>query len=166
MSLLDQWQFSTPVPLFVSDGETESEYRLTFKTLSAFDMAKFRAKRNRIFTILAAEFGEIDARTDAQKEDADALFDILFRYEIFMAALASVELKASDNWHPARLPDDWYDALQFAYNAPGSILDQLVSAAIDAGNPWRLFSFAPVTDDEKKMLRLNVRPSASLPAPS
>lgn len=159
--MLENWQLNQPVSLFADDGETEHEYRLTFKTLSAFDEAKFKARRAKIGAILDEEFGDIADRTDEQKADAGALLDIMYRHAMIMAALAKVELRDGDEWKPSRLPDSWYDAKLFAYNAPASILDALVEAVIDAGNPWRIFSFLPMSDDEKKMLRLTVRPSNS-----
>lgn len=159
--MLENWQHDQPVSLFASDGETEQEYRLTFKTLSAFDEAKFRSRRGKIFTALNEEFGEFETRTDEQKEDALLLGDVMLKHAIVMSALTSVEIKDGKKWTPTRLPDLWYDAKQFAFNAPGGILDILVEAVIEAGNPARMFSFMPTSDDEKKMLRLNVQPSKS-----
>lgn len=161
MSLLDQWQRNEPVSLFASDGETEQEYRLTFKTMSAFDEAKFLRNRSKAGLILEEIFGKSDDRTDEQNEDAWAMFDILIKHAAVMAALAKVELRTGEAWGEARLPDDWYSAKDFAYNAPASVLTLLFDAVIAAGNPYRLFSFLPGTDDEKKVLRLTVKPSVS-----
>lgn len=161
MSLLDQWQRNEPVSLFASDGETEQEYRLMFKTMSAFDEAKFLRNRSKAGLILEEIFGKADDRTDEQNEDAWAMFDILIKHAAVMAALAKVELRNGEVWEEARLPDAWYSAKDFAYNAPASVLTLLFDAVIAAGNPYRLFSFLPGSDDEKKMLRLTVRPSVS-----
>ena len=157
--MLENWQFNEPGCLLVTDGEIEQEYRLTFKTMSAFDEAKFRRKRSQAFAILDEQFGVDAERTDEQKDDAWILLDLLVKHAAVISALASVEVKAGDEWQPAKLPDLWYDAKQFAYNVPGGIIDPLFEAVIEAGNPARLFMFLPATDDEKKMLRLTVRPS-------
>ncbi|HSG63309.1 MAG TPA: hypothetical protein VLA24_17930 [Pseudomonadales bacterium] len=159
--MLEQWQFSQPIGITVSDGEAEKEYRLTFKTMTAFDEAKFRARRGKIQGILVALYGNLDERTVEQTEDADALADILFRHAIIMSALATVEVLNGKKWEPTRLPEPWYDAKEFAFNAPAAILDPLVQAVLDAGNPYRLFTFGSLTDDEKKMTRLTVRPSSN-----
>lgn len=161
MSLLEQWQHNQPVSLFVSDGETEQEYRLTFKTMSAFDEAKFLRNRNKAVAILEEIYGKADDRDDEQNEDSWALYGILVQHAAIMAALAKVELRNGEAWEDARLPDDWYNAKDFAYNAPASVLPLLFDGVIAAGNPYRLFSFLTGTDDEKKVLRLTVRPSAS-----
>lgn len=161
MSLLDQWQRNEPVSLFASDGETEQEYRLTFKTMSAFDEAKFLRNRSKAGLILEEVFGKADDRTAEQNEDAWSLYGILVSHAAIMAALVKVELRNGETWEESRLPDEWYNAKDFAYNAPASVMTLLFEAVIAAGNPGRLFSFLPISDDEKKVLRLSVKPSAA-----
>lgn len=173
MTMLEQWQHNEPVSIFASDGETEQEYRLTFKTMSAFEEAKFSRNRNKAGAILEELFGPAKERTDEQNEDAWAMFDVLIKHAAIMAALAKVEVRSvpqpteddapvePGDWTEARLPDAWYNAKEFPYHAPASVLNLLFDAVIAAGNPYRLFSFLPASDAEKKALRLTVRPSAS-----
>lgn len=161
MSLLEQWQRNEPVSLFASDGETEQEYRLTFKTMSAFDEAKLARGRNKAVSILAEIFGEADSRTDEQNDDSWSLYGILVQHAAVMAALAKVEMRNGETWEESRLPEEWYNAKEFAFKAPGSVLTLMLGGVIAAGNPPRLLNLMPVTDDEKKALRLTVQPSAS-----
>lgn len=161
MSLLEQWQRNEPVSLFVSDGESEQEYRLTFKTMSAFDEAKFLRNRGRAGLVLEEIFGKADERTLEQAEDSLAMFEILVKHAAVMAALAKVELRNGEEWQESRLPETWYSAKDFAHNAPASVLTLLFEAVIAAGNPYRLFSYLPTTEDEKKVLRLTVNPSTN-----
>ncbi len=161
MSLLEQWQRNEPVSLFASDGENEQEYRLTFKTMSAFDEAKFLRNRSKVGVVLNELFGDADQRTPEQTDDYWSMFDILVKHAAIVAALAKVELRTDEKWEDSRLPETWYSAKEFAYNAPATVLNMLFEAVIAAGNPYRLFSFLPTSEDEKKVLRLTVKPSTS-----
>lgn len=160
MSLLEQWQHSEPVPLFVSDGEIEQEYRLIFKTMSAFDHAKFVRNRSKIGDIADELYGGAEERTEEQHEDYVTLLNVLIQHAAIMAALAKVELRNGDVWESARLPESWYDQRQAAFTLPAGIINTLFEAVIDAGNPIRLFSLFTSADAEKKAIRLTVKPSA------
>ena len=153
---LNNWQQTSIVTLVVSDGELEQEYRLTFGTCSNFDIGLFNRRRAKAFDYLRT-FGD----DWAQQDEANALFPVLISHAMIMAGLKRVECKDGDTWTATRLPASWYDAVQFAYNAPAGMVDTLTQAVIDAGNPPRLFAFQPAGDEEKKVLRLTVRPSAT-----
>ena len=160
MNMLEQWQHNEPVSMFVSDGQVEREYRLTFKTMSAYDGACFEARRRRIHVIINDVVGTPDERTEEQSAVADALALVLFHHAIVMSTLGKVEMKDGETWAETRLPESWYDAREFIHAAPDGVLEVLVNSAVTAGNPLRLFGVPP-TDAEKKALRLTVRPSAS-----
>lgn len=156
---LSNWQQQNAITLIASDGDEETEYRVTFKTMTAYDEAVFNRKRAKAFGILEDVFGPADDRDEETVENAIALLDIMVKHAAIMASLGSVERKNGKGWIPDRLPEIWYDAKEFAYHAPHSVLNHLFEAAIDAGNPMQVFSFAPLGEAEKKTLRIHVHPS-------
>lgn len=161
MNLTD-WQHKESVSLFASDGENEVEYRLTFKTMSALDEAKYQQARRRAFTIADEVYGNPEDRTEDDKANAEAMLSVLFQHAAIMAALDTVEVKDEDgDWEDARLPEEWYDGQAFATSAPAGLINELFVAVSAAGNFPRMFGFTPATDDEKKVLRLTVRRSTS-----
>ena len=152
---LNNWQRTEPVSLFVSDGEMEQEYRLTFGTCSNFDIGLFNRRRGRVFESMRATYGDDWIRND----EAIVMQGVMIAHAMVMAALKRVEVKDGDAWTETKLPDAWYDAERFAREVPAGMMDVLTDAVIDAGNPARLFSFTPSGDEEKKVLRLTVQPS-------
>ena len=157
--LLEQWQHNEPVSLFVSDGETEQEYRLWFKTMSAFDASKFQTKQRRARLVIEELYGTPDDRTPEQQEDAEAMSQVLYYHAAIFAALGKVELNSEDGWQAARLPESWYDAKTAAHEMPAEVINDLFVATIEAGNSAPTFGILPSTDGEKKALRLTVQPS-------
>lgn len=158
---LTHWQQHNTITLIASDGEEEYEYRLTFKTMSAFDESIFKRKRVNVFAILSELFGPLDERNEEQMEQSDVMLDILVKHAAVMTALEKVEAKQGKTWKETKLPDVWYQPREFAYHVPHSVLELLFSAVIDAGNPFELFSFIGITDEQKKTVRIPVNTSAS-----
>jgi hypothetical protein len=149
---LANWQKTTTVTMFVSDGESEQEYRLTFATCNNLDVALFNRRRGHIFVHLRKEYGDVYGQND----EAMALGAIMISHAVILAALKRVEIRDGDNWTETKLPETWYDWQRFPTEAPAGMIDTLVEAAYDAGNSPRLFSFVPASDEEKKVLRLTV----------
>lgn len=161
MNLTD-WQHKESVSLFASDGENEVEYRLTFKTMSALDEAKYQRAMRKARTLIDEVYGKPDDRSEDDQADAEALMTILIEHAAIMAALDTVEVKDEDgDWEDARLPEEWYDGQAFATSAPAGLINELFVAVSAAGNFPLMFGFTPATDDEKKALRLTVRRSTS-----
>jgi len=154
---LNNWQQTSTVSMIVSDGEAEQEYRLTFGTCNNFDLSLFNRRRGRVFADMNEQYGE----GWTQNDEAMALMSILISHAMILSALKKVEVKTGDVWEETKLPEAWYDSKRFPYEVPAGMTDTLSEAVIEAGNPPRLFSFLPSGDEEKKALRLTVKPSAS-----
>lgn len=154
---LEHWQITEPVSLFVSDGENEQEYRLTFGTCSNLDIGLFNRRRGRVFEAMRKTYGDDWIGND----EAMVLQGVMVSHAMIMAGLKRVEVRTGDIWADTRLPDAWYDAERFAREVPAGLTDTLAEAVIAAGNHPRLFALTPIGDDEKKVLRLTVTPSAS-----
>ena len=158
--MLENWQHNEPVSLFVDDGTEEQEYRLTFKMLNAVEQAKFRVLYRKAVQFIVTKYGDAEDRDEEQQIEAAALMDILWFYAIGMSALAKVELRTGDEWQSAELPETRRNMETFAYRVPAGIPEFFAQAAVNAGNPWRVFGGASnLTDDEKKGFRLIVSPS-------
>lgn len=154
---LNNWQQTSTVSLVASDGETEQEYRLTFGTCSNFDIGLFNRRRSKVYELMRATYGDEWIKND----DALVLQGLMIAHAVILAGLKKVETKGDNDWADAKLPDAWYDAQRFAYEVPAGMIDTLTDAVLAAGNPARLFSYLPAGDEEKKVLRLTVKPSAS-----
>lgn len=154
---LANWQQASTVSMFVSDGETEQEYRLTFGTCSNFDIGMYNRRRNKVYDQMRATYGDDWISND----EAMVMQGIMVAHAVFLAGLKKVEVKDGDTWTETKLPESWYDAKSFATDVPAGMIDTLTQAVIEAGNPPRLFSYLPVGDEEKKALRLTVVPSTS-----
>lgn len=154
---LENWQQTSAVGMVVTDGETEQEYRLTFGTCSNFDIGLFNRRRGKAFEHMRKTYGD----DWLQSDEAMVLQGLMVAHAMIHAALKKVEVKEGDDWLDTKLPDAWYDAQRFAHEVPAGMIDTLTQAVLDAGNPARLFSYIPVGDEEKKVLRLTVAPSAS-----
>lgn len=152
---LNSWQQTSTVSLVVSDGETEQEYRLIFGTCSNFDIGMFNRRRVKAFEYMRQAYGDDWIGND----DAMVLQGLMIAHAMILSALKRVETKDGETWTETKLPESWYDAQRFAYEVPAGITDALTQAVLDAGNPARLFSYVPVGDEEKKVLRLTVKPS-------
>lgn len=158
MSLnLANWQQTSIVSMFVGDGETEQEYRLTFATCSNLDIGMFRQRLSKLRTLLTDHYG--DAWSD--NEEASAMNNLMFVHAIIMSSLKRVEQNQDGEWIEAKLPDAWYDAMRFASEVPAGVNDTLLDGVFAAGNSPRLFSLLPGGDEEKKVLRLTVKPSVN-----
>ena len=152
---LANWQQTATVSMFVSDGEAEQEYRLTFATCSNFDIGMFNRRRAKVFEQMKATYGEEWYNND----EALTMQVIMINHAVILSALKRVEVTDGETWTETKLPDAWYDAQRFANEVPAGVTEPLLAAVVDAGNPLRLFSFLPVGDEEKKVLRLTVKPS-------
>jgi len=154
---LNNWQRTYQLPFAVDDGETTQEYRLTFGTCNNLDIGVFNRRRSKAWDAMRTLYGD----DWLQNDEAAALHNLIILHAVIMAGLKKVELKTEDTWADAKLPDAWYDPQRFATEVPAGLIDTLVDAVTEAGNPMRLFSYLPVGDEEKKALRLTVMPSAS-----
>lgn len=154
---LANWQQTSTVSLVASDGETEQEYRLTFGTCSNLDIGVFNRRRFKTYDRMKELYGEEWFSND----EGQALNMIMVNHAMIMSSLKCVEVRGGDTWTETKLPDAWYDAERFAKEVPAGVVDPLLAAVIEAGNPLRIFSFVPAGDEEKKVLRLTVKPSAS-----
>lgn len=154
---LEHWQQISIVNMVVSDGESEQNYRLTFATCSNFDIGLCNRRRGRVFEAMRKKYGDDWLSND----EAIVLQDIMTKHAMIAAALKQVEVEDDEAWTETRLPDAWYDAERFAREVPAGVTEALIEGVITAGNPPRLFGYIPAGDDEKKVLRLTVTPSAS-----
>lgn len=154
---LANWQQTNTIDMIVSDGETEQTYRLTFGTCSTYDIGLFNRRRAKVFEHMRATLGD----TWTQQDEGMTLMSIMISHAMILSALKKVEVKTGETWEETKLPDAWYDAHRFPYEVPAGMVDALSEAVIEAGNPPRLFSFVPAGDEEKKVLRLTVKPSST-----
>ena len=158
---LSDWQKPKYVPLFESDGETETEYRLAFKVLSQLDASRMSRKRFALAKELADEYGDYKELSQDDKDDYTVIFTQIIQLCGIDASLASVEVKDGDKWKAAELPATWRDIGKFARTAPAGLIDDLFDGVLAAGNPKRLFSLIPATEDEEKKIQIFVPKSES-----
>lgn len=158
---LNNWQQTSTVAMIVGDGETEQEYRLTFGTCNNFDIGLFNRRRGKIFDHMRKTYGD----EWTQDDEAMTLMSVMISHAMIMSALKQVEAKTDDGstgsptvWEETKLPEAWYDWQRFPFEVPAGMVDTLTEAVLDAGNPARLFAFMPTSDEEKKILRMTVRP--------
>lgn len=151
---LQNWQLVEYVELEVSDGEQTQLYRLVFATCNNYDIALFNRRRLKVFDHMRATFGE----NWVDEDEAMALLNVMIGHLMILAALKKVELKQGDAWLETKLPDAWYDFERFPQEVPAGVLDVLTDAVVAAGNNNRVFSILPATEEEKKRLRMTVRP--------
>jgi hypothetical protein len=151
---LNNWQQKSIVRMIVSDGTAEQEHRLIFGTCNNLDISLFDRRRGRVFADMNEQFGE----GWTQNDKAMALMSTLISHAMILAALKKVEVKNGDTWEETELPAAWYDPKRFPHEVKGGMIDTLLEAVTAAGNSPRLFSFLPSGDEEKKVLRLTVKP--------
>lgn len=150
-----EWKQTSVIPMFIDDGETEHEYRLTFATMTSYAAGKFEMQRLRIRDWLTDEFGEYSKIEDEAKEDFNILYTLMIKLAGAIAAIEKVERKEGDDWADAELPEEWRDIQAFAKSSPAGLIDDLFYAAVQAGNALRVFGLQPFGDVEKKMIRVH-----------
>jgi hypothetical protein len=157
---LKEWRRSSSVTLEVSDGgEQVQEYRITFGTCSNYDLALYGQRRTKVTTAIAQKFGSGWSADD----EAMALLNVQLSHLVILAGLKRVEVKEGETCQETLLPAAWYDLDRFPHEAPAGMINTLVQAVFDAGNPQRLFSLYRDDEEEKKILRLIVKPPEPSP---
>lgn len=177
MSLLEQWRQTESTCFTVTDGETAQEYRFTFVTMSAFEESKYSRYRNLALAFLSKMFGNFsDAKGDSADE-LNAYLDTFIKHAAVRGACSKVEVRSVvtlphddtpyeaiqelGEWQVIQFPEIWAEPMSAAQNMPGHILNQLCETVLMAGNPARLLGFSPMSEEEKKMIRISAKPSTS-----
>ncbi len=177
MSLLEQWRKEEQATISVTDGETVEDYRFTFTTMSALQDAQHSALRQQSFALIDELFGPNWTTDPVKREEVNIYFSIFIKHAAIVAACKSVQTRqyaddaseeeiAATEWKTCDFPETWRDARQVAENIPAHTLNYLFETVILAGNPARLFGFGPISDDEKKMIRIPAALSENSPEPS
>jgi len=170
--LLSQWRKTEVADLTVTDGETVNEYRFTFATMSAYEESKYSALRRKAFTAYVEKFGVPDEMDPDLAEEANAYMMLLLKYVSVLAACTQLEMREyleaatpedreQAQWQVVPWPDEWRKPETAIQNIPTATLDYLYETVIMAGNPLRLLGMVPVDENEKKMIRINAKPSAA-----
>ena len=170
MTLLEQWRKEEQAVVSVTDGETVEDYRFTFTTMSALQDAQHSALRQQSFTLIDEMFGKEWTTDPIKREEVNIYFSIFIKHAAIVAACKSVQTRqyadgaseeeiAAAEWKATDFPESWKDARQVAESIPAHTLNYLFETVILAGNPARMFGFGPISDDEKKMIRVPASPS-------
>lgn len=175
--LLDQWRKTEQAIVSVTDGETVQDLRFSFVTMSALEDARHSSMRQQGFAMIDEMFGKEWATDPDKRAEVNIYFEIFVKHAAVVAACKLVETRqyaegATDDeiesaeWSTIDFPEMWKDARQVAENIPAHTLNYLFESVILAGNPARMFGFGPISDEEKKMIRVAASPSKNLSKPS
>jgi len=169
---LNQWRKTEVADLTVTDGETANEYRFTFATMSAYEESKYNALRRKAFGSYVELFGAPEAMDPDLAGEANEYMTVLLKYVAILAACtqlemreyvesATVEEREQAQWQVVPWPEEWRKPATAIQNIPTATLDYLYETVIMAGNPLRLLGMVSVDENEKKMIRINAKPSAA-----
>jgi hypothetical protein len=177
MPLLDQWRRTESMCFTATDGETVQEYRFTFVTMSAFEEAKYSRYRSLALVLLNGMYGDLSEVKGDAVDDLNAYLNIFIKHAAVKSACSKVEVRTltevpptdeaaepttvASEWEVVPFPEIWADPMSAAQNMPGHILNELCDTVLMAGNPGRLLGFSVMSEEEKKMIRINAKPSAA-----
>ncbi len=168
------------VNVTLSDDGIETEYKLTIGKCSNYRKAIFERYRYRIYRALADEFAKIvelpkDAKFDNDirryfairellnpfdAELIDTLVAVAIDHAIVLASVHETRKREGDAWVMAQMPAWWYDPMQAIDLLSLETINTLVAEAIKV-TPARVFGFIPADDEQKKRLKVTVKPSVS-----
>lgn len=168
--LLNQWRKTESADVFVTDGETVSQYRFTFVTMSAFEETRYNALRRGAVAALSEMFDGLDNIEPEQTPEVNDYFVLLIKASATLATCTTLQVRSYPESMPAEdreqvaletvpMPKEWRTAKGLAQAVPLHTIDYLYDTVLMAGNSNRLFGFTPVSDEEKKMIRINDKPS-------
>lgn len=162
------------------EDDIETEYRLTIGECSTYRKAIFDRYRARVYGAAADEFAKSVELPEADKsandfmryfavrkllspfdaELIDTIVSVAIDHAIVVASVHETRKRDGDNWVPAQMPAWWYEPIKAIELIPAETIRALVDEVLKI-TPVRVFGFVPADDEQKKRLRMTVKPSAS-----
>ena len=162
------------------EDDIETEYRLTIGECSTYRKAIFDRYRARVYGAAADEFAKSVELPEADKsandfmryfavrkllspfdaELIDTIVSVAIDHAIVVASVHETRKRDGDNWVPAQMPTWWYEPIKAIELIPAETIRALVDEVLKI-TPVRVFGFVPADDEQKKRLRMTVKPSAS-----
>ena len=162
------------------EDDIETEYRLTIGECSTYRKAIFDRYRARVYGAAADEFAKSVELPEADKsandfmryfavrkllspfdaELIDTIVSVAIDHAIVVASVHETRKRDGDNWGPAQMPAWWYEPIKAIELIPAETIRALVDEVLKI-TPVRVFGFVPTDDEQKKRLRLTVKPSAN-----
>lgn len=162
------------------EDDIETEYRLTIGECSTYRKAIFDRYRARVYGAAADEFAKSVELPEADKsandfmryfavrkllspfdaELIDTIVSVAIDHAIVVASVHETRKRDCDNWVPAQMPAWWYEPIKAIELIPAETIRALVDEVLKI-TPVRVFGFVPTDDEQKKRLRLTVKPSAN-----
>lgn len=162
------------------EDDIETEYRLTIGECSTYRKAIFDRYRARVYGAAADEFAKSVELPEADKsandfmryfavrkllspfdaELIDTIVSVAIDHAIVVASVHETRKRDGDNWVPAQMPAWWYEPIKAIELIPAETIRALVDEVLKI-TPVRVFGFVPTDDEQKKRLRLTVKPSAN-----
>lgn len=162
------------------EDDIETEYKLTIGECSNYRKAVFDRYRARIYGTVADEFAKnVELPKDEKinneflryfavkkllnpfdSELIDTIVSVAIDHAIVVTAVHETRKREGDAWVMAQMPAFWYDPMEAIKIIPTETIRDLVTEVLKVV-PVRVFGFVPADDEQKKRLRLTVKPSAS-----
>lgn len=162
------------------EDDIETEYRLTIGECSTYRKAIFDRYRARVYGAATDEFAKSVELPEADKsandfmryfavrkllspfdaELIDTIVSVAIDHAIVVASVHETRKRDGDNWVPAQMPAWWYEPIKAIELIPAETIRALVDEVLKI-TPVRVFGFVPTDDEQKKRLRLTVKPSAN-----
>lgn len=169
---------SIDVNVTLVENDIETEYRLTIGECSTYRKAVFDRYRYRIYGAAADEFIKNVELPEGEKtgnefmryfavrkllnpfdaELIDTIVAVAIDHAIVLASVHETRKRDGDNWVMAQMPAWWYDPMKAVELIPIETIRALVDEVLKVV-PARVFGFIPSDDEQKKRLRLTVKPS-------
>lgn len=171
---------SVDVTVVLEEDGNETEYKLTIGECSTYRKALFERYRYRIYGAAADEFAKNVDLPEADKsgneflryfavrkllnpfdaELIDTIVAVAIDHAIVLASVHETRKIDGDAWAMAQMPAWWYEPMKAIEFIPIETIRALVGEVLKVV-PARVFGFVPADDEQKKRLRLTVKPSAS-----
>lgn len=170
---------SVDVALVLLEDDIETEYKLTIGECSTYRKALFDRYRARIYGAAADEFAKsVELSEDDKKttneflryfavrkllnpfdaELIDTIVAVAIDHAIVLATVHETRKREGDAWVMAQMPAWWYEPMKAIELIPTETIRALVGEVLRVVPP-RVFGFIPSDDEQKKRLRLTVKPS-------
>ena len=171
---------SANITVVLDEDGNETEYKLTIGECNNYRKAIFDRYRYRIYAAAADEFTKNVELPKDKKFDNDILrhfavrellnpFDaelidtivaVAIDHAIVLASIHETRKSDGDAWVMTQMPAWWYEPMKAIEFIPIETIRALVGEVFKVV-PARVFGFVPADDEQKKRLRLTVKPSAS-----
>ena len=177
---MTELQKSVDVTVVLSEDDIETEYKLTIGECSTYRKALFDRYRYRIYGAAADEFAKNVELPEADKsgneflryfavrkllnpfdaELIDTIVAVAIDHAIVLATVHETRRRDGDNWVMSQMPAWWHDPMQAIELIPLEKINALVTEVLKV-TPARVFGFIPADDEQKKRLKVTVKPSAN-----